>query len=138
LTYDASHFHLQQMDYVAFIEIFHARIKAFHVKDAEFRPNGLVGVYGGFNDWRQRAGRFRSLGDGQIDFKRIFSVLTDVGYDGWAILEWECCIKSPEQGAKEGAPFIKNHIIEATQRTFDDFVKTESNKNSNRKILGLD
>jgi sugar phosphate isomerase/epimerase len=138
LTYDASHFHLQQMDYVAFIELFHDRIKAFHVKDAEFRPNGLVGVYGGFNDWRQRAGRFRSLGDGQIDFKRIFSTLTDFGYAGWAILEWECCIKSPEQGAKEGAPFIKNHIIEATQKAFDDFAKGGTDKTFNRRILGLE
>jgi sugar phosphate isomerase/epimerase len=137
LTYDPSHLLLQQMDYVAFIKIFHSRIKAFHVKDAEFRPNGLVGVYGGFNDWRQRAGRFRSLGDGQVDFKQIFTVLTDLGFDGWAIMEWECCFKSPEQGAREGAPFITKHIIEATQKAFDDFAKGTVNKELNKKILGI-
>jgi sugar phosphate isomerase/epimerase len=137
LTYDASHFLLQQLDYVAFIDIFHDRIKAFHVKDAEFRPNGLTGVYGGFNDWRQRAGRFRSLGDGQVDFKQIFTKLTEYGFDGWAILEWECCVKSPEQGAKEGSIFIKNNIIEATERAFDDFAKGETDKELNKKILGL-
>jgi sugar phosphate isomerase/epimerase len=138
LTYDASHFLLQQLDYLAFIDIFHERIKAFHVKDAEFRPNGLTGVYGGFNDWRQRAGRFRSLGDGQVDFKQIFTKLTEYGFDGWAILEWECCIKSPEQGAREGSGFIKNHIIEATQKAFDDFAKSGIDKQLNRKVLGLD
>jgi sugar phosphate isomerase/epimerase len=137
LTYDASHFLLQQLNYVAFIDIFHDRIKAFHVKDAEFRPNGLTGVYGGFNDWRQRAGRFRSLGDGQVDFKQIFTKLTEYGFDGWAILEWECCVKSPEQGAKEGSIFIKNHLIEATERAFDDFAKGETDKELNKKILGL-
>jgi sugar phosphate isomerase/epimerase len=138
LTYDASHFLLQQLDYQHFIKIFTDRIKAFHVKDAEFNPDGMNGVYGGYLDWKQRAGRFRSLGDGQVNFKKIFSTLIENNFQGWAILEWECCIKSPEQGAREGAIFIKNHIIETTQRTFDDFVKTESNKSTNRKILGLD
>lgn len=137
LTYDPSHFLLQQLDYCQFIELYHERIHAFHVKDAEFRPDGRVGVYGGYQNWEGRAGRFRSLGDGQIDFKRIFSLLTQYGYDGWAILEWECCIKSPEQGALEGAPFIKNHIIQATEVSFDDFAHTSTNRELNRKMLGL-
>jgi sugar phosphate isomerase/epimerase len=108
------------------------------VKDAEFRTNGMTGVYGGFNDWKDRAGRFRSVGDGQVDFKRIFSTLTEYGFNGWAILEWECCIKSPEQGAKAGAIFIQNQIIEATDKAFDDFAKSGIDKQLNRKVLGLD
>lgn len=137
LTYDPSHLLLQQLDYLQFIEIYAERIKAFHVKDAEFRPNGRVGVYGGYQPWIKRAGRFRSLGDGQVDFKRIFSLLTTYDYDGWAILEWECSIKSPEQGAIEGAPFIKKHLIEVTDVAFDDFAGSASDKQKNRKILGL-
>jgi hypothetical protein len=116
---------------------YHDRIRAMHVKDAEFRPDGRVGVYGGYQDWVGRAGRFRSLGDGQVDFTRIFSLLTQYGYDGWAILEWECCIKSPEQGAREGAPFIRKHIIEATEVAFDDFAGGESDRDLNRRMLGL-
>ena len=138
ITYDPSHMLLQQMDYIQFIEFYHSRIKAFHVKDAEFNPNGKVGVYGGYQSWINRAGRFRSLGDGQVDFKRIFSLLTQYDYDGWAILEWECCIKSPEQGAAEGAPFIKKHIIQATDIAFDDFAGLETNREKNRQILGID
>jgi sugar phosphate isomerase/epimerase len=137
ITYDPSHFLLQQMDYLEFIEIFADRIKAFHVKDAEFKPSGLGGVYGSYADWKDRAGRFRSLGDGQVDFGEIFSLLTEKGYDGWAILEWECFLKSPEQGAREAVPFIRNHLIEVAKKSFDDFAKSETDTSLNRKILGL-
>lgn len=138
LNYDPSHFLLQQLDYCEFIQLYGERITAFHVKDAEFRPSGRVGVYGGYQSWSARAGRFRSLGDGQVDFRRVFTLLTEAGYRGWAVLEWECCIKSPEQGAAEGAPFIARHIIEATQVAFDDFAGGKSDDALNRKILGFD
>lgn len=138
LTYDPSHFVLQQLDYLQFIELYGDRIRAFHVKDAEFNPTGRVGVYGGYQPWVGRAGRFRSLGDGQVDFKRVFTLLTEAGYDGWAILEWECCIKSPEQGAREGAPFIAEHIIETTDVAFDDFAGGETDTLRNRRMLGLE
>ncbi len=137
INYDPSHFLLQQLDYCEFIRLYGERITGFHVKDAEFLPTGRVGVYGGYQGWKNRAGRFRSLGDGQVDFKRIFSLLTEVGYTGWAVLEWECCIKSPEQGAREAASFIKDHIIEPTDVAFDDFAGGSSNDELNRKILGM-
>jgi sugar phosphate isomerase/epimerase len=137
LLLDPSHFVLQQLDYLAYIDLYHDRIKMFHVKDAEFNPTGRVGVYGGFQPWVDRAGRFRSLGDGQVDFRSIFSKLTQYGFDGWAVLEWECCIKSAEQGAAEGAPFIKSHIIEAATRAFDDFAAAGVDMAANRRMLGL-
>lgn len=137
ITYDPSHMLLQQMDYVQFIDLFADKIKAFHVKDAEFIPSGRVGVYGGYQPWVNRAGRFRSLGDGQVDFKRIFSLLTEKNFEGWAILEWEDCLKSPEQGALEGAPFIRQQIIKATKVSFDDFAGNLTTTDRNRKILGI-
>jgi sugar phosphate isomerase/epimerase len=137
ILYDPSHFVLQQLDYLAYIDFYHEFIKMFHVKDAEFRPSGKSGVYGGYQDWIDRPGRFRSLGDGQVDFKQIFSKLAQYNYDGWAVLEWECCIKSHEQGAKEGAIFIQNHMMEVTQKTFDDFASTGADEATNRKILGM-
>lgn len=137
MLYDPSHFILQQLDYLAHIDIYHEYIRMFHVKDAEFLPDGRRGVYGGYENWKDRAGRFRSLGDGQVDFKGIFSRLTKYGYDGWAVLEWECCFKSQEQGAKEGAPFIKNHIIEVAGKAFDDFAGIDADEASNKKILGI-
>jgi sugar phosphate isomerase/epimerase len=136
MLYDPSHYLLQQMDYLANIDIYHERIKMFHVKDAEFNPTGRSGVYGGYQDWTNRPGRFRSLGDGQIDFKSIFSKLSQYDYDGWAVMEWECCIKSPEQGAKEGAKFIADHIIEVTEKTFDDFAGGDVDEDMIKGIIG--
>jgi len=126
------------MDYLQYIDFYHERIKMFHVKDAEYNPTGKSGVYGGYQDWVNRPGRFRSLGDGQVDFVSIFSKLSQYGYEGWAILEWECCIKSPEQGAEEGAPFIENHIINVTEKSFDDFAGTKSDEQYLKKLLGLE
>ena len=137
INYDPSHFLLQQLDYLAFIDIYHERITSFHVKDAEFNPDGRQGVYSGYQPWINRAGRFRSLGDGQVDFNGIFSKLTTHGYDGWAVLEWECALKSPEQGAAEGAPFIEAHMIERAERAFDDFAGGERDQNAIRAMLGL-
>jgi len=138
MLYDPSHYVLQCLDYLANIDIYHERIKMFHVKDAEFNPDGRVGVYGGYQDWTKRAGRFRSLGDGQIDFAGIFSKLTQHDFDGWAVLEWECCLKHPEDGAREGAVFIADHIIRVTERAFDDFADAGTDDAANRRMLGID
>ena len=136
LLYDPSHFVLQQLNYIEYIDIFHERIKAFHVKDAEFNPTGRQGTFGGYQSWLNRAGRYRSPGDGQVDFKTIFSKLTQYDYAGWAVMEWECCIKHPEDGAKEGAEFIKKNIIRVTDKAFDDFASAGSDEELNKKILG--
>ncbi|WP_071799372.1 sugar phosphate isomerase/epimerase family protein [Natronohydrobacter thiooxidans] len=138
INYDPSHFLLQQMDYLAFIDLYHDRICAFHVKDAEFNPDGRQGVYSGYQPWLNRAGRFRSLGDGQVDFSGIFSKLAQYDYDSWAVLEWECCLKSPEQGAAEGAPFIASHIIEVTDKAFDDFAGGAVDMGQIRAMLGTE
>ena len=137
LLYDPSHFVLQQLNYLDYIDIYHERIKAFHVKDAEFNATGRQGTFGGYQSWLNRAGRYRSPGDGQVDFKTIFSKLAQYDYKGWAVLEWECAIKSSEDGAAEGAPYIKNHIINVTEKAFDDFVQSKSDETFNRNLLGI-
>jgi sugar phosphate isomerase/epimerase len=137
ILYDPSHFVLQQLDYLGYIDRYHERIRMFHVKDAEFNPSPSQGVYSGYQGWVNRAGRFRSLGDGQVDFSAIFSKLAQYDFDGWAVLEWECCLKHPEQVAAEGAPFIAGHIIRVTEKAFDDFAGAGTDLAANRRILGL-
>lgn len=137
LLYDPSHFVLQCLDYLEYIDIYQERIRMFHVKDAEFNPSGRQGVYGGYQSWLERAGRFRSLGDGQVDFKAVFSKLAQYDFAGWAVLEWECALKNSEDGAREGAQFIKDHIIRVTDRAFDDFAASGIDNALNKTILGL-
>jgi sugar phosphate isomerase/epimerase len=137
ILYDPSHFVLQCLDYLSYIDIYHERIKCFHVKDAEFRPNGRSGVYGGYQSWVDRPGRFRSLGDGQVDFPAIFSKMAANDFAGWAVLEWECALKHPEQGAAEGAPFIDRHIIRVTEHAFDDFAAGGADRQLNRRLMGI-
>ena len=137
ILYDPSHFVLQQLDYLDFIDIYHDRIKCFHVKDAEFRPTGRAGVYGGYQGWVDRPGRFRSLGDGQVDFPAIFSKMAQYDFAGWAVLEWECALKHPEAGAAEGAPFIARHIIDVTEHAFDDFASGGADRDLNRRLMGF-
>ena len=137
LLYDPSHFVLQCLDYIEYIDIFHERIKAFHVKDSEFNPTGRKGAFGGYQPWLKRAGRYRSPGDGQVDFKTIFSKLAEYDFKGWAVMEWECCLKHPEDGAREGAKFIQDHIIRVTDKAFDDFAATVKDDALNKKVLGL-
>lgn len=138
ILYDPSHMLLQQMDYLGFIDIYHSRIRAFHVKDAEYHASARSGVYGGYQPWVERAGRFRSPGDGQVDFAAIFSKLTQYDYDGWAVLEWECCLKDSETGAKEGAEFIRRNIIPVSGRAFDDFAETGNNIAEIKAMLGIE
>jgi len=138
MLYDPSHYVLQCLDYLENIDIYAERIKMFHVKDAEFRPTGRQGVYGGYQPWVDRAGRFRSPGDGQVDFGAVFSKLTQHDFDGWAVVEWECALKHPEDGAREGAQFVKDHIIRVTPHAFDDFAGGDIDDATNRKLLGID
>ncbi|MBJ6108702.1 sugar phosphate isomerase/epimerase [Hymenobacter sp. BT523] len=137
LLYDPSHFVLQCLDYLAYLDIYHDRIRMFHVKDAEFNPTGRQGVYGGYQNWMDRAGRFRSLGDGQVDFKAVFSKMAQYDFPGWAVLEWECALKHPEDGAREGAAFIRDHIIRVTDKAFDDFAASGRDAALNDTVLGI-
>ena len=137
MLFDPSHLVLQQLDYLGFMDAYRERITMVHIKDAEFNSTAKQGVYGGYQSWIDRAGRFRSLGDGQVNFKAVFSKLAATDFNGWAVLEWECCLKHPEDGAREGAKFIDNHIIRVTDKAFDDFAESGSDELINKKILGL-
>lgn len=137
MLFDPSHLVLQQLDYLGFLDEYRQRIKLVHIKDAEFNPTAKQGIYGGYQSWIDRAGRFRSLGDGQVDFKGIFSKLAANDFPGWAVLEWECCLKHQEDGAREGAEFVRDHIIRVTDKAFDDFADAGTDEQANRRILGI-
>ncbi len=138
ILFDPSHFLLQHLDSVQFLDLYHARVGAFHVKDAEFRPNGRSGVYGGYQNWMERPGRFRTAGRGQVDFGGIFARLAQYGYGGWAVFEWEDPIQDAEDGAREGAAFIARHMLRPAAHAFDDFASASDDRNGLRRLLGLE
>ena len=137
ILYDPSHMVLQAMDYLAFLDLYHPYVRAFHVKDAELRPTGRAGVYGGYADWGDRPGRFRTAGYGQVDWKAVFAKLAQYDYPGWAVLEWEDPLQSAEEGARQGAALIAREIVRVGDRAFDDFAGTGSDRTAVRRLLGL-
>ncbi len=72
-----------------------------------------------------------------MDFVGIFSKLAGYDFEGWAVVEWECCLKHPEDGAREGAQFVRDHIIRVTEKAFDDFADGGSDEAANRRMLGI-
>ena len=138
INYDPSHFALQALTISPSSTSTTSGSRPSTSRTPSSIPTGRQGVFSGFQDWTNRAGRFRSLGDGQVDFSGIFSKLTAYGYGSWAVLEWECCLKHPEDGAREGAEFIKAHIIRVTEQSFEDFAAGAADEAANRRALGLD
>ena len=136
-NYDLSHFLLKQLDCLGFICIHRQRISPLQVEDAELRPKGCKRAHGAYQPWPNRAGRFRSLDDGQIDFRAIFSKTAKHNYSSWVVLEWECCLKHPEQGAAEGPKFIADHIIQVTESAFDDFAGEAADPKQLKRMLGM-
>jgi hypothetical protein len=72
-----------------------------------------------------------------VNFKGIFSKFAAYDFPGWAVVEWECCLKHPEDGAREGAAFVREHIIRVTEKAFDDFAGGGSDEAANRRMLGI-
>ena len=46
-------------------------------------------------------------------------------------------MKHPEDGAREGAVFVADHIIRVTEHAFDDFAAGGADAEANRKMLGI-
>ena len=138
LLYDPSHFVLQQLDYLEYIDIYHERIRMFHVKDAEFHPNGRKGVYGGYQSWVNRAGRFRSLGDGQVDFSAIFSKLTQYGFRRLGGAGVGVLHQGQRAGRGRGRAVHRARTSSrSAKRAFDDFAASGVDHATNRRMLGL-
>jgi sugar phosphate isomerase/epimerase len=92
MLYDPSHLHLQQMDYLAYIDIYHRVFKAFHVKDAEFRATGAAASTAAIRTGSTAPGVSVRWATAR-SISKMFSKLTQYDFDGWAVLEWECCLK---------------------------------------------
>jgi sugar phosphate isomerase/epimerase len=115
-NFDPSHFVWQGIDPVVFIKKFGDRIYHCHAKDAELVKENLA-LAGNIStgDWRRpgRGFRFRVVGWGAVEWKRIITALSEVGYDYVLSYEHEDPVMSREDGCEKCIQFLRPLIIKA-------------------------
>lgn len=113
-NFDPSHFVWQGIDPVIFIKKFGDRIYHAHAKDAELvRENLPTSGRIPTGAWRRlgRGFRFRVVGWGDVEWKRVMTALLEVGYDYVLSYEHEDPVMSAEDGCEKCIAFLKPLII---------------------------
>jgi len=115
-NFDPSHLVWQGIDPVVFIKRFGSRIYHAHAKDAELvRENLAVSGVLSTGSW-MRAGRgfrFRVVGWGDVEWKRVMTAMLEVGYDYVLSYEHEDPVMSREDGCEKCLSFLKRLVIKA-------------------------
>jgi len=115
-NFDPSHLIWQGIDPVVFIKRFGDRIYHAHAKDAELVKENLP-ISGRIptGSWRRpnRGFRFRVVGWGDVEWKRVMTALLEVGYDYVLSYEHEDPVMSREDGCEKCIAFLKPLILKA-------------------------
>lgn len=90
LLFDSGHLTFAGIDPVPVLKKYINRVKHVHLKDVrlDVYNNEVVPKHMSFLD-AVRAGVFTVPGDGDVDFKPIFDILDENGYEGWVVVEAE-------------------------------------------------
>ena len=108
LLFDTGHLAYCGEDYMAVLKKYAKRIKHVHLKD--IRPEIVQKVKDEHKSFLQgvRMGAFTVPGDGALDFKPVFDVLDEAGYEGWMLVEAEQdpAIANPFKYAKIARAYI--------------------------------
>ncbi len=114
LNYDPSHMIWQQMDYIAPIYEFKERIFHVHLKDAKLLPDKLndVGILATPNEYH--APKLPGLGD--VDWGRVFSALTDIGYTKSIVIEaedraYEDSLESIKRALRQSRDYVRQFVV---------------------------
>ena len=109
LLYDTGHLAYCGEDYLAVLKKYVDRIKHVHLKD--IRPAVVEQVKKENLSFLQgvRKGSFTVPGDGSIDFKPVFEILSEAGYEGWLLVEAEQdpAVADPFEYAVKARQYIK-------------------------------
>jgi inosose dehydratase len=95
LALDTAHFHQGGGDPAQAVREYADRLLYLHIKDLDGPPY-----------------RFVELGRGKVNFQRVFGALSDVKFNGWAIVELDR-VPEPTRSPKESAS-ISKHYLEST------------------------
>lgn len=117
---------MQQIDYLEFLDHYHALIAAFHAQDAEICVPGYCGFVGNYDSWIGRPVRFRRLGDGQINLGRIVSRLAKYNWTGAIILKLQDRFDNVEESVRQGSALIRRYISQAAESDCGDFGPTNT------------
>ena len=115
-NFDPSHLVWQGIDPVIFIKTFGQRIFHCHAKDGELVKENLAtsgSIPTGSWQRQNRGFRFRVVGWGDVNWRRIITALTEVGYDYVLSYEHEDPVMSREDGCEKCIQFLKPLMIKA-------------------------
>jgi len=119
LNYDPSHLVWQQIDYVAPLYEFADRIFHVHAKDAKVNRRQLddVGVLATPLRWHTP----KLPGLGEVAWGKLFSALTDIGYQGPVCIEVEDRAYEPElelrkRALRQSRTFLSQYVVGSEER----------------------
>jgi sugar phosphate isomerase/epimerase len=110
LEFDPSHLLWQFIDYPRAMYEFADRIYAFHAKDTQINAGVLDRTGTAGPGWW----KFRIPGYGDVDWKVVFRILTEIGFSGDMIIEHEDPVFKAErrhEGLKLGLKELKSHMV---------------------------
>ena len=139
MLYDPSHFVLQCLDYLDHIDIYHERHQDVPRQGRRVQPDRPAGrLFGGYQPWVDRAGRFRSprrrpgrLRRGLLQARRH----TTSPAGRWS--SGSARSSTPRTARARARSSSKAHIIRVTEKAFDDFAGGGTDEAANRRLLGL-
>ena len=113
LNYDPSHFVWQQLDYIKPIYEFKDKIFHIHYKDIKLFPEKLADVGVMANPLEYMKPKIPGLGD--VKWDKFVSALTDIGYDGYSVIEvedkaFEASLDDAKRAIIQSAKYLRNFV----------------------------
>ncbi|EEX67794.1 sugar phosphate isomerase/epimerase family protein [Mitsuokella multacida] len=113
INYDPSHFVWQQIDYIKPIYEFKDRIFHVHFKDIKLLHDRLADVGVMACPLEYMKPKIPGLGD--VDWGKYVSALSDIGYDGYSVIEvedkaYEGTLDDAKRAVKVAAHYLRNFV----------------------------
>lgn len=113
INLDPSHFVWQQIDYIKPIYEFKDKIFHVHYKDIKIYPDKLADVGIMATPLQYMSPKLPGLGD--VDWGKYISALTDIGYEGYSVIEvedkaYEKDLDDAKRAIKQSARYLRNFV----------------------------